>query len=52
MPGWIRDSKNVLYDDVGLVQTGADLIESWGWGRWARVALGLTKRLFIAKMQK
>ena len=27
-----RDSKNVSYVDVGLVQTCLDLIESWGWG--------------------
>ena len=26
------DSKNVLYVDVGPLQTGLDLIESWGWG--------------------
>ena len=29
-----RDSKNVSYVDVGLVQTGLDLIESWAWGGW------------------
>ena len=29
---WPRDSKNVSYVDVGLVQTCLDLIESWGWG--------------------
>ena len=27
-----RDSKNVSYVDVGLVQTCLDLIESYGWG--------------------
>ena len=27
-----RNSKNVTYVDVGLVQTCLDLIESWGWG--------------------
>ena len=27
-----RDSKNVSYVDVGLVQTCLDLIESWGLG--------------------
>ena len=26
-----RDSKNVLFVDVGLVKTGLDLIESYGW---------------------
>ena len=26
-----RDSKNVSYVDVGLVQTCLDFIESWGW---------------------
>ena len=33
-----RDSKNVSYVDVGLVQTCLDLIESYGWG-------GLSKNL-------
>ena len=28
----LRNSKNVTYVDVGLVQTCLDLIESWGWG--------------------
>ena len=27
-----RDSKNVSYVDIGLVQTCLDLIESYGWG--------------------
>ena len=27
-----RDSENVSYVDVGLVQTCLDLIESYGWG--------------------
>ena len=27
-----RDSKNISYVDVRLVQTCLDLIESWGWG--------------------
>ena len=30
-----RDSKNVLYVDVGIVQTCLDLIESCGWGGWS-----------------
>ena len=29
-----RDSKNVSYVEVGLVQTGLDLIKSWGWWWW------------------
>ena len=29
-----RDSKNVSYVDVGLVQTVLDLIESYVWGGW------------------
>ena len=33
-----RDSKNVSFVDVGLVETCLDLIESYGWcgwvGRW------------------
>ena len=28
---WPKDSKNVLFVDVGLVKTGLDLIESYGW---------------------
>ena len=36
-----RDSKNVSYVDVGLVQTCLDLIESWGWW-WGG---GLSKNL-------
>ena len=39
-----RDSKNVSYVDVGLVQTCLDLIESYGWGGgWGGLSKNLVK---------
>ena len=40
-----RDSKNVSYVDVGLVQTCLDLIESYGWWWWWWLGGGLSKNL-------
>ena len=38
-----RVSKNV-YVDVGLLQTGLDLIESWGWGGLSINLVGLNNK--------
>ena len=40
-----RNSKNVTYVDVGLVQTCLDLIESQGWWGWGGLSKNLVKPL-------